>query len=421
MNHFDYRNGVLHAEAVNLITLAEAVGTPFYCYSTATLERHYRVFAEAFAGEQTLICYALKANSNQSVLRTLARLGAGADVVSGGELKRALAAGIPPEKILFSGVGKTEAELRAALAADILCINVESEPELELLSRLAGEQGRVARISVRVNPDVNSGSHAKISTGKSENKFGIPLERARAVYARAAKLPGIRITGVDMHIGSQITDLVPLEAAFRLLAELVQTLRTDGHTISHIDFGGGLGIPYHAGREAPPLPSAYAAVAKRVTHNLGCTLVFEPGRLIVGNAGILVARVIYVKRGDAKNFVIIDAAMNDLIRPTLYEAHHDILPVREAAQGARTIVADVVGPVCESGDYLALARTMPEPAAGDLVAIMTAGAYGAVQSSTYNTRALVPEVLVKDDQFAVVRPRVEVDALIAMDKPAPWL
>jgi diaminopimelate decarboxylase len=421
MNHFDYRNGVLHAEAVSLMELAETVGTPFYCYSTATLERHYRVFSEAFAGEKTLICYAMKANSNQSVLRTLARLGAGADVVSGGELKRALAAGIPPERIVFSGVGKTEAELRAALAADILCINVESEPELELLSHLASEQGKTARISVRVNPDVDAGSHAKISTGKSENKFGIPLTQARSVYARAAKLPGIRVTGVDMHIGSQITDLNRMETAFRILAELVQALRADGHAISHVDFGGGLGIPYHADREAPPLPSAYAAMVKRVTHNLGCTLMFEPGRMIVGNAGILVTRVIYVKQGEAKKFVIIDAAMNDLIRPTLYEAHHDILPVRAAPQGAPQITADVVGPVCETGDYLALGRTMPEPKAGDLLAIMTAGAYGAVQSGSYNTRALVPEVLVKDDQYAVVRPRLEVDALIALDRPAPWL
>jgi diaminopimelate decarboxylase len=421
MNHFDYRNGVLHAEAVNLIELADAVGTPFYCYSTATLERHYRVFSGAFAGEKTLVCYSLKANSNQSVLRTLAKLGAGADVVSGGELKRALAAGIPPEKILFSGIGKTEAELRAALDADVLCINIESEPELELLSRLAAETGRTARISVRVNPDVDSGSHAKISTGKSENKFGIPLGRAREVYARAAKLPGIRVTGADVHIGSQITDLVPLEAAFRLLAEFVQTLRADGHTITHVDFGGGLGIPYYADQEAPPTPAAYAAMVKRVAHNLGCTLMFEPGRMIVGNAGILVTRVIYVKHGEAKNFVIIDAAMNDLIRPTLYEAHHDILPLVAAAAGAPTITADVVGPVCESGDYLALDRTLPEPRPGDLLAIMTAGAYGAVQSGTYNTRALVPEVLVKDVQYAVVRPRVEVDDLIAMDKPAPWL
>src|SRR5215467_7615069 len=327
MNHFDYRNGVLHAEAVSLIDLARTVGTPFYCYSTATLERHYRVFSEAFAGEKVLVCYALKANSNQSVLRTLAKLGAGADVVSGGELKRALAAGIPANKILFSGVGKTEAELRAALAADILCINIESEPELELLSRLASETGRVARISVRVNPDVDAGTHAKISTGKSENKFGVPLSHAREFYARAARLPGIEVTGADMHIGSQITDLERMERAFRILAEFVQALRADGHNISHVDFGGGLGIPYYMDREAPPAPDAYAAMVKRVTHNLGCALVFEPGRMIVGNAGILVARVIYVKHGEAKNFVVIDAAMNDLIRPTLYEAHHDILPV----------------------------------------------------------------------------------------------
>ena len=421
MNHFNYRNGVLHAEAVNLAELALAVGTQFYCYSTATLERHYRVFTEAFAGAKVLVCYAMKANSNQSVLRTLAKLGAGADVVSGGELKRALAAGIPPNKIVFSGVGKTEVELRAALASDILCINVESEPELDLLSRLATEAGRKARISVRVNPDVDAGTHAKISTGKSENKFGIPLTHARAVYARAAKLPGIEITGADVHIGSQITDLANLETAFRLLTEFVQTLRADGHNISHVDFGGGLGIPYYRDREAPPEPAAYAAMVKRVAHNLGCTLMFEPGRLIVGNAGILVARVIYLKHGDAKNFVIIDAAMNDLIRPTLYEAHHDILPVVEASPDAKMIMADVVGPVCESGDYLALDRQLPEPKPGDLVAIMTAGAYGAVQSGTYNTRALVPEVLVKDDQYAVVRPRVDVDALIAMDRPAPWL
>ena len=420
MNHFDYRNGVLHAEAVNLVDLAGSVGTPFYCYSTATLERHYRVFAEAFTGERIVVCYALKANSNQSVLRTLAKLGAGADVVSGGELKRALASGVPPNKILFSGVGKNEAELRAALSSDIFCINIESEPELELLSRLAVETGKTARISVRVNPDVDAGTHAKISTGKSENKFGIPLSQARGVYARAAKLPGIEVTGADMHIGSQITDLARMETAFRILAEFVQALRADGHNISHVDFGGGLGIPYYMDREAPPAPDAYAAMVKRVAHNLGCTLMFEPGRMIVGNAGILVTRVIYVKHGEAKNFVVIDAAMNDLIRPTLYEAHHDILPVVKVV-GARSMVADVVGPVCESGDYLALDRTLPAPKAGDLLAIMTAGAYGAVQSGTYNTRPLVPEVLVKDDQYAVVRPRVDVDALIAMDRLAPWL
>jgi diaminopimelate decarboxylase len=385
------------------------------------LQRHYRVFADAFAGEKVLVCYAMKANSNQSVLRTLAQLGAGADVVSGGEQKRALAAGIAADKILFSGIGKTAAELRSALDHDILCINVESEPELELLSSIATGMGRVARVSVRVNPDVDAGTHAKISTGKSENKFGIPLARAREVYARAAKLPGIRITGVDMHIGSQITDLGPLEAAFALLAEFVRILRSDGHAIAHVDFGGGLGIPYHPGVPTPPDPAAYAAIVKRAARGLDCTLMFEPGRMIVGNAGILVARVIYVKHGDAKNFVIIDAAMNDLIRPTLYEAYHEILPVRFAEAGSREITADVVGPVCESGDYLALARSMPEPKPGDLLAIMTAGAYGAVQSSTYNTRALVPEVLVNGEQFAVIRPRIEVEQLIAMDRPAPWL
>ena len=421
MNHFDYRNGVLHAEAVSLVDIAASVGTPFYCYSSATLERHYRVFTDAFAGEKVLVCYAMKANSNQSVLRTLAKLGAGADVVSGGELKRALAAGIPPNKILFSGVGKTEGELRAALAADILCINVESEPELELLSRLAVEAGRTARISVRVNPDVDAGTHAKIATGKSENKFGIPIAHAREVYARAAKLPGLQVTGIDMHIGSHITDLSRLETAYRILSDFVHVLRADGHTISHIDFGGGLGIPYHMDREAPPTPDLYGAMVKRVTHNLGCTLMFEPGRMIVGNAGILVARVIYMKHGDGKNFVVIDAAMNDLIRPTLYEAHHDILPVRQPAAGAAVITADVVGPVCETGDYLALDRKLPQLKSGDLIAIMTSGAYGAVQSGTYNTRPLVPEVLVKDDQYAVVRPRIDVDALIAMDRTAPWL
>ncbi|RYX88172.1 MAG: diaminopimelate decarboxylase [Bradyrhizobiaceae bacterium] len=421
MRHFDYQNGVLHAEGVSIAEMAAAVGTPFYCYSTATLERHYRVFADAFADTKALVCYAMKANSNQSVLRTLARLGAGADVVSGGELKRARAAGIPASKIVFSGVGKTEAELRLALDEDILCLNIESEPELDLLSQLATEMGRTARISIRVNPDVDSGTHAKISTGKSENKFGIPISKARDVYARAAKLPGIRIAGVDMHIGSQITDLAPMEQAFRILADFVTVLRSDGHTIDHVDFGGGLGIPYYEDRAVPPEPSAYAAMVKRVTHNLGATLMFEPGRMIVGNAGILVARVIHVKHGDGKTFVIIDAAMNDLIRPTLYEAYHEILPVAEVAPDAELAAVDVVGPVCETGDYLALDRKLPALKSGDLIAIMTAGAYGAVQACTYNTRALVPEVLVKDDQYAVVRPRIEVEDLIAMDKPAPWL
>ena len=421
MRHFDYRDGVLHAEGVDLSVVADAVGTPFYCYSTATLERHFRVFTDAFAGTDHLVCYAMKANSNQSVLRTLAKLGAGADVVSGGELKRALTAGIPANRILFSGVGKTADELRLAVSHDILCINIESEPELEALSRIAAQMGRTARISIRVNPDVDSGTHAKISTGKSENKFGIPIARAREVYARAAKLPGIEVTGVDMHIGSQITDLGPMEAAFRLLADFVTVLRGDGHTISHVDFGGGLGVPYYEDRAAPPEPVAYAEMVKRVTHNLGCTLMFEPGRMIVGNAGILVSRVIYVKHGEARNFVIIDAAMNDLIRPTLYEAYHQIMPVRAAAPDAPVLVADVVGPVWETGDYLALGRNLPEPKEGDLLAIMTAGAYGAVQAGTYNTRPLVPEVLVKGDQYAVVRPRIDVDRLIALDQPAPWL
>ena len=344
MRHFDYRNGVLHAEGVDIAEMAEAVGTPFYCYSTATLERHYKVFADAFADTKALVCYAMKANSNQSVLKTLAKLGAGADVVSGGELKRARAAGIPASKIVFSGVGKTEAELRLALGEDILCLNIESEPELELLSKLASEMGRTARISIRVNPDVDSGTHAKISTGKSENKFGIPISKAREVYARAAKLPGIKVTGVDMHIGSQITDLAPMEQAFRILADFVTVLRSDGHGIDHVDFGGGLGIPYYEDRAVPPEPSAYAAMVKRVTHNLGATLMFEPGRMIVGNAGILVARVIHVKHGDGKTFVIIDAAMNDLIRPTLYEAYHEILPVAEAATDATLAAVDVVGP-----------------------------------------------------------------------------
>ena len=421
MHHFHYRDGVLHAEDVNLAELAARVGTPFYCYSTATLERHYRVFTEAFTGVPTLVCYAMKANSNQSVLRTLARLGAGADVVSGGELKRARAAGTPPERIVVSGVGKTEAELRQAVTEDILCLNVESEPELELLSQVASGMGRTARISLRVNPDVEAGGHAKISTGKAENKFGIPLSHAREVYARAARLPGIKVTGIDMHIGSQITDLAPMEAAFRMLVDFVRTLRADGHDIAHVDFGGGLGIPYETDLPVPPAPDAYAEVVKRVTKGLDCKLLFEPGRMIVGNAGILVSRVTYVKHGDARDFVIIDAAMNDLIRPTLYEAHHEIVPVREPAADTPRMVADVVGPVCESGDYLALDRTLDQPERGDLLAIMSSGAYGAVQAGTYNTRALVPEVLVKGDQYAVVRPRVEVEQLIALDQVAPWL
>jgi diaminopimelate decarboxylase len=421
MHHFDYRGGVMHAEAVSLDALAAAVGTPFYCYSTATLTRHYTVFAGAFADVDALVCYAMKANSNQAVLRTLAKLGAGADVVSGGELKRARAAGIPAEKIMFSGVGKTAAELALAIDEGILCINVESEPELALLSETATAKGRRAHVSVRVNPDVDAKTHHKIATGKAENKFGIPISRAREVYAHAAKLPGIHVDGVDMHIGSQITDLDPFGNAFTLLAEFVRELRSDGHAISHVDLGGGLGIPYRDNNEPPPSPDAYAVVVKKATRDLNCRLIFEPGRLIVGNAGILVTRVEFVKHGDAKNFVIVDAGMNDLIRPTLYEAYHAILPVKEPSRDARRIVADVVGPVCESGDFLAKYRDVPEPVPGDLLAVMSAGAYGAVQAGTYNTRALVPEVLVNGADWALVRPRVEVDQLIALDRLPPWL
>jgi len=421
MHHFVYRNGVMHAEAVNLLTLADAVGTPFYCYSTATLTRHYGVFAGAFADVPALVCYAMKANSNQAVIKTLAALGAGADVVSEGELKRARAAGIAPDKIMFSGIGKTARELALAVDEGILCVNVESDGELALLSSIAAGKGRVANVSVRVKPDVDAKTHHKIATGKSENKFGIPLSRAREVYAHAAKLPGLRVTGVDMHIGSQITELSPFDNAFVLLSEFVRTLRADGHTIEHVDLGGGLGIPYRDDNEPPPHPEAYAAVVKRATKDLGCTLIFEPGRLLVGNAGILLTRVLYLKRGEAKTFVIVDAAMNDLVRPTLYDAHHEIMPVREPAADARRIVADVVGPVCESGDFLALGRTLAEPQPGDLLAVMTAGAYGAVQAGTYNSRALVPEVLVRDAQWALVRPRMEVDEIIALDRLPGWL
>ncbi len=421
MHHFAYRDGVLHAEAVSLDTLAEAVGTPFYCYSTATLERHYKVFAGAFADVDALVCYAMKANSNQAVIATLAKLGAGADVVSEGELMRARLAGVPADKIMFSGIGKTARELALAVDEGILCINVESEPELELLSSIASAKGRPVNISVRVNPDVDPKTHHKIATGKAENKFGIPISRARAVYAQAAKLPGLKVTGVDMHIGSQIVDLEPFDNAFKLLAEFVRTLRGDGHTISHVDLGGGLGIPYEDDNEPPPHPDEYAKMVKRATRDLGCRLIFEPGRLIVGNAGILVTRVLFVKQGEAKNFVVVDAAMNDLIRPTLYDAQHQIWPVAEPPKSARRIRADVVGPVCESGDFLALNRDLPEPAGGALLAVMTAGAYGAVQAGTYNTRPLVPEVLVKGAEWAVVRPRLEVDQLIALDRMPDWL
>ncbi|HEX4237684.1 MAG TPA: diaminopimelate decarboxylase [Xanthobacteraceae bacterium] len=421
MHHFAYRDRVLYAEAVNLAELADVVGTPFYCYSSATIERQYNVFAAAFAGVDALVCYALKANSNQAVVTTLARLGAGADVVSEGELVRARAAGILPQWIVFSGVGKTARELNLAVEHGILSVNVESESELELLSSIAIAKGRTADISIRVNPDVDPKTHAKIATGKAENKFGIPISRGREVYARAAKLKGVRAIGVDMHIGSQIIDLQPFRDAFALLAEFVGVLRADGHAISHVDVGGGLGVPYREDNEPPPDPNAYAAIVKGATQNLGCRLILEPGRLIVGNAGVLVTRVLHVKHGDAKNFVVVDAGMNDLIRPTLYDAHHDIHPVREPSAGRRRIVADVVGPVCESGDYFALQRELAAPEAGDYLALMTAGAYGATQSGTYNSRVLIPEVLVRKDEWAMVRPRQGIEDLIALDRLPPWL
>jgi diaminopimelate decarboxylase len=421
MHYFAYRDGVMHAEDVDLTRLAREVGTPFYCYSSATIERHYAVFSEAFAGLPSMVCYALKANSNQGVLATLARLGAGMDVVSEGELRRARAAGVPGDRIIFSGVGKTKAEMALGLDEDILCFNVESEPELEALSQVATSSGRIARIAIRVNPDVDARTHAKISTGKSENKFGIPLSRAREVYARAKVLPGILVTGVDMHIGSQIIDLAPFDEAFALLPDLVAALRADGHVIDHVDLGGGLGIPYLSDNQPPPHPDAYAEIIRRRTKGLDCKLFLEPGRLIVGNAGILVTSVIYVKKGAGKTFVIVDAAMNDLIRPTLYDAHHEIHSVVEPRRDAARLRADVVGPVCESGDYLAQDRDIAEVAAGDLLAVMTAGAYGAVQAGTYNSRLLVPEVLVKGAQYALVRPRPSYDDLIALDKIPPWL
>jgi diaminopimelate decarboxylase len=421
VNHFDHRNGVLHAEDVPVPEIAAAVGTPFYVYSTATLVRHYRIYEQAFAGFDALVCYAMKANSNQAVLRTLARQGAGADVVSEGELRRALAAGIPAQKTVFSGVGKTAGEMDFALDAGIRCFNVESEPELELLSARAVAAGRTAPVSLRINPDVDARTHRKISTGKAENKFGIPWRRARGAYQRAAELPGLKVTGIDMHIGSQIVELQPFDDAFKLLTELTETLRADGHEIEHVDLGGGLGIPYRRDNEPPPLPDAYAEVAKKHVRRLGLKVILEPGRLITGNAGILVSSVIFLKEGDAKNFVVIDAAMNDLIRPTLYDAFHEIAPVVEQPADAPRVLADVVGPVCETGDYLGHDRDLPRLSPGDLVFVGTAGAYGAVQSGTYNSRLLVPEVLVNGARFHLVRPRPSYDALIGLDSVPDWL
>ena len=421
MNHFDYRDGILHAEDVPVPEIAAAVGTPFYCYSTATLERHYTIFSRAFDDISSMVCYAMKANSNQAVLATLAKLGCGADVVSEGELRRARAAGIDASKIMFSGVGKKAQELDYALAEDIFCFNVESGPELELLSQQAEAAGKAARVSFRINPDVDAKTHAKISTGKKSDKFGIPWKDANRIYARAAQLPGIEVSGIDMHIGSQITELEPFDTAFERLADLIGMLRGEGHTIDHVDLGGGLGIPYHDDNRPPPDPDAYAAVVKKHVRDLDAQIVFEPGRLIAGNAGLFVTEVIFVKEGEDRIFVVVDGAMNDLIRPTLYEAHHEIRPIDVNRASSARIRADIVGPVCESGDYLAKDRDISMPHGGDLLALGSAGAYGAVQAGTYNSRLLVPEVLVKGDEFHVIRPRPSYEELIALDSVPDWL
>jgi diaminopimelate decarboxylase len=418
MNHFGYRDGALYAEDVALSEIAAAVGTPFYCYSTATLRRHYRVFADAFEGLDAQVCYAMKANSNLAVVRTLAELGAGADVVSEGELRQALAAGVAPEKIVFSGVGKTRGELAFALRAGIAQINVESEPELAALTELAAEAGLRAPVALRVNPDVDAETHEKIATGRAGDKFGIDIDRAPELYARASNLPGIEPVGLAVHIGSQLTELAPFRAAFTRLAALTRALRAEGLTVSRLDLGGGLGIVYDG--EAPPLPIDYGAMVRETVGDLGCELMFEPGRVLVGNAGILITSVIYVKDA-ALRFVIVDAAMNDFLRPALYGARHRIIPVDEPAADAALTAAEVVGPVCETGDVLASAKDLPELGPGDLLAVESAGAYGAVMASTYNMRLPVAEVIVNADKFFVIRPRPDYDTLLATDRLPPWL
>ena len=421
MDHFLYKNGVLHAEDVAIPDIVASVGAPFYVYSTATLTRHFKLFDDALAGMDHLVCYAMKAASNQAILQTLAKLGAGMDVVSGGEYARARAAGVPGERIVFSGVGKTRDEMRLAMTGGIRQFNVESEPEMAVLSAVATELGVKAPITIRVNPDVDAKTHAKIATGKSENKFGIPISRAREVYAQAAALPGIDVIGIDVHIGSQLSQLEPFELAYQKVAELTETLRADGHDIRRLDLGGGLGIPYTRSNEAPPLPTDYGAMVKRVLGHLNCEIEIEPGRLIAGNAGILVSQVIYVKEGEDRKFLILDAAMNDLIRPAMYDAHHDIEPVIEPQAGAERATYDVVGPVCESGDTFAKGREMAQMNAGDLVAFRSAGAYGAVMSSEYNTRPLIPEVMVNGSKFAVIRSRPSFDEIINRDTIPEWL
>lgn len=420
MHYFNYKDGTLHAEDVSLTQIAEEVGTPFYCYSQSTLERHYKVFAKAFEDKDILICYAIKANSNLAVIKTLADLGAGMDTVSEGEIRRARAVGVPADKIVFAGVGKTRDEMAYALKEGIYSFNIESEPELIALNEVANSLGLTARVTIRVNPDVDPKTHEKISTGKAENKFGIPYDAARDVFGRANKLSNIEASGIHMHIGSQITDLEPFRDAFMLMRELTLTLRQDGININHLDLGGGLGVPYDAEEEVPPHPEEYAKIVSQTLGDLNAKLVIEPGRLIAANSGILVSKVLYVKEGQDKTFTIVDGAMNDLIRPTLYSAHHDVMPVTEARNGKK-VLTDIVGPVCETGDYFAQNRQLPPMQPDDLIAVMTAGAYGAVQSGTYNTRLLVPEVLVNGSEYAVIRPRQTYEELLGLDKLAGWM
>jgi diaminopimelate decarboxylase len=421
MDHFLYKNGILHAEDVAIPDIAASVGTPFYIYSAATLTRHYRLFTEALSPLPHQVCFAIKSLSNLAVLKLLGDLGAGMDVVSGGEYRRARAAGIPGDRIVFSGVGKTRDEMRLALEGGVRQFNVESEPEMRALSEVAAAMGATAPITVRVNPDVDARTHEKIATGKKENKFGVPLARARAAYAEAARLPGLRVVGIDVHIGSQLTELEPFEQAYAKVADLTLALRADGHDIRRLDLGGGLGIPYTRSNEAPPLPLDYGAMVKRTVGHLGCEIEIEPGRLIAGNAGLLVAGVIYVKQGEGRDFLILDAAMNDLVRPSMYGAHHDIVPVVEPAPGTEALPYDVVGPVCETGDTFARARAIAPMAPGDLVAFRSAGAYGAVMASEYNSRPLVPEVLVQGDHFAVIRARPTFDEMLGRDTIPGWL
>ncbi|MTI03043.1 diaminopimelate decarboxylase [Roseibium sp. RKSG952] len=421
MDHFLYRDGALYAEDVPISEIAAAVGTPFYVYSTATLLRHFKLFDDALDGTDHLVCYAMKAASNQAILKTLAQAGAGMDVVSGGEYLRAKAAGVPGDRIVFSGVGKTADEIRTALSGGIRQFNVESEPEMEVINAVALELGVVAPITVRVNPDVDARTHAKIATGKSENKFGIPIARASEVYAHAASLPGLEVIGIDVHIGSQLTELEPFELAYTKVAELTEKLRAEGHNIRRLDLGGGLGIPYTRSNDAPPLPVEYGALIKKTLGHLDCEIEIEPGRLIAGNAGLMVSKVIYVKSGEGRDFLILDGAMNDLIRPAMYEAHHDIVAVQEPAPGVEQQPYDIVGPVCETGDTFAKQRNMPPLKSGDLIAFRSAGAYGAVMASEYNTRPLIPEVLVNGDQFAVIRERPSFDEIINRDTIPSWL